>query len=476
MGYFKYLIPIILAMVFWYVFFAIITISTANAQTPDWVLGKGHKSFPETKYIVGVGVSEKSPIMATQSARAELIKTIGVEVHSVSSDYNSREKSFSKSSIVTEAGFPLEGSQVKDGWYDHRNNLYYSFVVIERDHVLETLRTKIDTLFLNIESMLKQGNDCLNNYDIITALVHYYDGYKETDKVLPYIQTYNSVIMKEQKYKGWYDYKLLFKEKIQGIVNNISLDKISGTVDQTNIYLNARVLYKGKGIKDFPIKFSSGYNHYNERVICNRVGECGIEPRLIKVARPDTVDILVKAVVDLQTLEKHFNYSLQKSLFGRLELIGVSFQVRKKIIAPVVKQVAVKYEGNKYPLTEVNDKQILNELTSVEVEKIIAPVVRQPVVRQPVVKQAEVKHPLTQVATTGGYTTPSSQEALANYEKYCVEDEPCPEYDSSRSYDPYFGDIKTYQKGGKRRSRGSFWLNFNFGSGRSIGYVNRGGW
>ena len=130
MGYFKYLIPVILAMVFWYVFFAIITISTANAQTPDWVLGKGHKSFPEIKYIVGVGVSKKSPIMATQSARAELIKTIGVEVHSVSSDYNSREKSFSKSSIVTEAGFPLEGSQVKDGWYDNRNDLYLSLIHI----------------------------------------------------------------------------------------------------------------------------------------------------------------------------------------------------------------------------------------------------------------------------------------------------------------------------------------------------------
>ena len=155
MGYFKYLIPVILAMVFWYVFFAIITISTANANTPDWVLGKGHKSFPEMKYLVGVGVSEKSPIKASQSARTELIKTISIHINSVVSDYNSREKSISESSIVTETDFLLEGSQVKDGWYDNRNDLYYSFVVIERDHVLETLRTTIDTIFLNVESMLK---------------------------------------------------------------------------------------------------------------------------------------------------------------------------------------------------------------------------------------------------------------------------------------------------------------------------------
>jgi hypothetical protein len=79
--YFKYLIPIILAIVFWYIFFVIMLVYTAEANTPDWVLGKGHKSFPEIKYLVGVGVSEKSPIMATQSARTELIKTISIRIN-----------------------------------------------------------------------------------------------------------------------------------------------------------------------------------------------------------------------------------------------------------------------------------------------------------------------------------------------------------------------------------------------------------
>ena len=271
----------------------------------------------------------------------------------------------------------------------------------------------------------------------------YYDGYKETDKLLPYIQTYNSVIMVKhgQKYRGWYDYKILFKEKIQDIVNNISLEKVSESVDQTNIYLNARALYKNHGIKDFPIKFSNGYNHYNKRVLCNRVGECEIKPRLIKVAHVDNVDIFVNAVVDLQTLEKHFNYSLQKKLFGKLELLNVSYQVRKEIIEPVVKQAVVK----------------------------------QAVVKPVVVKHEGNKYPLV-VAAADDYTTPSAQEALANYEKYCDEDEPCSEYDSSSSYDPYYGNVQSYQNSGKSRSRGSFWLNFNFGGGRNIGYVNRGGW
>ena len=351
MGYFKYLIPVILAMVFWYVFFAIITISTANADTPDWVLGKGHKSFPEKKYLVGVGVSEKSPIMATQSARAEIAKTISIRVVSDASDYNSREKSVSESSITTSTDFILEGSQVKDGWYDNRNDLYYSLVVVERHHVLETLKTIIDNIFLNIESMLKQGNDCLDNYDVITALVHYYDGYKESDKLLPYIQTYNSVIMvtNGQKYRGWYDYKLLFKEKIQDIVSKISLDKVSGTVDHSNIHLNIRALFNGKGIRDFPIKFSGGYNHYSERVICNETGLCEVKPETIKVAHMEESNVLIIAEVDLQTFEKYFNHNLQKELFGRLNLINVSFRVRKKAVIPVVQNQKRYYKNRSYP-------------------------------------------------------------------------------------------------------------------------------
>ena len=96
---------------------------------------------------------------------------------------------------------------------------------------------------------------------------------------------------------------------------------------------------------------------------------------------------------------------------------------------------------------------------------------------------------MTIVLSTSYFLSPSfgldlqgltpAQKALAEWEKNCEEDEPCPEYDSSSSYDPYFGDIRTYQNGGRSRSRsrGKFWLNFNFGGGRSIGYINNNsGW
>ena len=305
------------------------------ADAPDWVLGKGHKSFPHSKYLVGVGLSEKSPITASESARAELIKTIRVKVSSIALDYNSRDKSVSESSIMSEAGFLLEGSQVKDGWYDSRNHLYYSFVVIERRLVLETLKAIIENILQSIALMLRQGDTFLENGDIIKALVYYYDGYKEAEKLLPCIQTYNNVIMVNE-YKN--EYGIVFKEKIQNIVDNIYLEKVNTTLTVSNIHLNVRAVYNGRGIKNFPIKFSSGYNRYSERVLCNRTGECVVNPRITKVVHIDDPDIFIKAVVDLQTFERHFNHSLKKKLFGRLELLSVSFKARKRINRSVTSQ------------------------------------------------------------------------------------------------------------------------------------------
>ena len=322
-------------------FIMLLFVSTANANTPDWVLGKGHHAFPNDKYLVGVGVSEKSPILASESARAELIKTIRVKVNSVVTDYNSREKSVSESSIVSETDFLLEGSQVKDGWYDSRHNVFYSFVVIERKYILETLKVMIEHIQASIELSLRQGDTFFNNNEIIRALVYYYNGFKESTKLLPYIQTYNSVIMVKDKQEYKDEYNLLFKEKIQNIVDNISLEKQQHNINDLD--LSVKATFKGRGIDNFPIKFSSQYNYYVERISCNKGGSCNVNvtPKIfLKYRQFDKILIIAK--VDLHTLEKHFNYSLKKNLFGRLELLKVSFKIKKqKHVAKQKEQVII---------------------------------------------------------------------------------------------------------------------------------------
>jgi hypothetical protein len=327
----KEILIFIFLTLFWFTFIFLINMSIANANTPDWVLGKGHPSFPNSKYLIGVGLSEKSPITASESARAELIKNIRVKINSVLTDYISREKSVSESAIISETDFLLEGSQVKDGWYDEKHNVFYSFVVVERRYVLETLKTLIDNIQASVQLSLRQGDTFFNNGDIIKSLVYYYDGFKESSKLLPYIQTYNSVILANDRSEYKKEYNLLFKEKILHIIDNIDLEKSKSKMNGKDVDLGVRASFKGKGIKHFPIKFSSGYNRFSRKVTCNGDGYCEARPLLSKIVHVDDTRFVIKAVIDLITLEKHFNHSLDRELFGRLELLKVRFAYEREL-------------------------------------------------------------------------------------------------------------------------------------------------
>ena len=294
------------------------------SPAPNWVLGRDHSLYDPDQYLIGVGVSNADYVSASESARAELIKSIRVTVNSKMQDYRSTEKSFSESSIRSETDFLLEGSQVKDGWYDEDKNVFYSLVVIKRQYILDTLLELINNIVSKNALTLRQGDAFTANGHIVKALVYYYDGYVESSKLLPYIQTYKSVIIdaKESKLKD--NYNLLFQEKIQDIVEHIELEKINHTITDKDIKFNVRVKYKDRGLNNFPIKFYSIHKHYVERTICESSG-CSTKTSVVKVLNKNN-DIFMKAVVDMQTLGKYFTYNLNQRLFGRLERLSVSFK------------------------------------------------------------------------------------------------------------------------------------------------------
>jgi len=60
---------------------------------------------------------------------------------------------------------------------------------------------------------LRQADTFFNDGNVFKALIYYYDGYVESSKIVPYIQTYNSVVLGSNKMGLGEDYSLLFKEK-----------------------------------------------------------------------------------------------------------------------------------------------------------------------------------------------------------------------------------------------------------------------
>ena len=303
--------------------FFVVSIVEAS-PTPDWVLGRGHSLYDPSQYLMGVGYSKNNTVSAGESARAELIKSIRVKVNSTIKDYHSTDKSFSEASISSESDFLLEGSQIKDGWYDEDKEIFYSLVVIKRQFVLDTLSEMINNIVAKNNLTLRQADTFYNNGKIIKALVYYYDGYVESSKLLPYIQTYKSVIIEPNSKDIETNYNLLFKEKIQNIVEHIQLEKVSSSVDDKNISLNVRATFQGRGIDNFPVKFYSVYKHHVDRVICKSNG-CETKASIEKVLN-DNNNIFIKAIPDIKTFEKYFTYNLGNKLFSNFDLINVSFK------------------------------------------------------------------------------------------------------------------------------------------------------
>ena len=320
-------------------------VDNPKVKPPEWVIGRGHSDFPISDYVVGVGFSEKNTIAASVSARIELIKSIRVKVNSIIKDYHSTDNSFVEASSSSETDFLLEGSQIKDGWYDSDKGIYYSLVVIQRKYVLATIQEYIDNIVSNSALSIRQGDTYFNNSEIMKALVHYYDGYLQSKKLFPYIQTYKSVSMLTHEPKVEQDYTLLFKEKLQHIIGNIEVVDDKQILNGTDIKYLVKTTFKKNPIVDFPCEFN-GTSGFVENGICES------NFRIRESTKKH--DYIMKAMVDMPAFKKHFNHTLKKDLFGRLELIDVMFRTPyspKPVVVSVQPQPERRYVPNNKNLT-----------------------------------------------------------------------------------------------------------------------------
>tara|TARA_B110000495_G_scaffold51967_1_gene43511 strand:+ start:41 stop:1402 length:1362 start_codon:yes stop_codon:yes gene_type:complete len=346
-------------------------VDNPKVNPPDWVLGRAHPEFPLSKYIVGVGYSEKNTVAASVSARIELIKSIRVKVNSIIKDYHSTDKSFVEASSSSETDFLLEGSQTKDGWYDSDKGIFYSLVVIERKYVLATIQEYIDNIVSNSSLSIRQADTYFNNGEIIKALVHYYDGYLQSKKLFPYIQTYKSVSMLQHQPKVEQDYTLLFKEKIQNIIGNIEVVDDKQILNGTDIKYLVKVTFKKNPVSGFPCEFN-GTSGFVEKVLSNQNGICESNFRIRETTKKHIY--IMNAMVDMPSFKQNFNYALKKDFFGRLELIDVMFRMpyspKQVVVAkPVIKQKQerryVPEPDNGYN-SEMSDSRTMQQLTTEE--------------------------------------------------------------------------------------------------------------
>jgi len=293
---------------------------------PNWVLGREHHLYAHAQYLVGVGFSNKNTVSASESARAELAKNIRFKLASVMKDYNSNDGSFVETFVKTETDFLLEGVQIKDGWYDSEKKVFYSFAVVKRKDVLATIQDQIDTVVSTIDLTMNQANTFHDNGEVLKSLVHYYDGYNESSKLLPLLRTYKSVSLfpEAPAVSTNIPSAIDFKKKVQSIVSNIEVEKI----DDLESFV-VKITYDGQALRNLPIKFHGNSYNFVSRVLSDAKGVCEVKTNSAILLDENNFAI-VKAEIDLFALSKRFNYKLKKDLFGRLETLDVTFKKFKE--------------------------------------------------------------------------------------------------------------------------------------------------
>ena len=205
---------------------------TTQSERPDWISGKGHSDFPQNLYLVGVGVSNKNSVSANDSARLNLAKNLKVKIHSKLIDVSTNEKSYVESFLKTEVDTVLEGVEIKDGWHDQNKEIYYSLAVVEKRLVVANIQSKIKTISLDLERVMKGGVKSETNHKIIKALTYYFSGYQQSLTLNPLKNTLeilnHSFVIPTIQEVNVRDFEM----KIKSIVHNLSIVASSGE-DQT---------------------------------------------------------------------------------------------------------------------------------------------------------------------------------------------------------------------------------------------------
>ena len=197
-------------------------------EPPDWVLLKGHTQYPQSQYLLGVGISEKGPSQAGDAARAKVAQNLKMNISSTMVDISTTEKIRVERIIKTEVDAVLEGVEIKGTWLDQNNGVYYALAVVARNKAAFSIREKINKIESALLRNLKAGTEAENRADIISAISNYLSGYQKAP-MLPPLKNTHYVITSSDEGSGSQNISTSeFESRIKNIVRNLNLTVVSG--------------------------------------------------------------------------------------------------------------------------------------------------------------------------------------------------------------------------------------------------------
>ena len=197
-------------------------------KPPDWVLGKGHPSFSQDRYLVGVGFSDMNSVSANESARSNLAKNLKVKVRSTMLDISTTQETHVESVIQTEVDTVLEGVEIKDGWLDQNKGIYYSLAILERSLASSIIQDRISKIESVLQRNLNEGMEAEKRADVIATLSNYLSGYQKAPSLSPLKSALQVITLSGGNSEPQNISASDFESRIKGVVRSLNLSTVSG--------------------------------------------------------------------------------------------------------------------------------------------------------------------------------------------------------------------------------------------------------
>ena len=310
-------------------------ITPPSSSPPDWVLGKGHPSFPQSKYLIGVGISDANAVSARESARSNLAKNLKVKIRSTMVDVSTTEETYIESVIETEVDTVVEGVEIKSGWLDQDKGTYYSLAIVERSLVVSSIKGRISKIESVLQRNLNDGMEAENKVDVVTALSHYLSGYQKAP-ALPSLKSALFVITRSKEIPKAQNISTdEFESRIKGIVHNLNLVAVSGDRQITKTQkgltepLIAKVyLLKNENqipVSNIPVVFhyEIGEGELEEEKISGSNGM--VQTTIHKISSYDEASHVISAKLDYSRILSNFNNDIMGQLLFPLKTKSATF-------------------------------------------------------------------------------------------------------------------------------------------------------
>jgi len=335
-----------------------------SSPPPGWVLGRGHSRFPQGRYLIGVGVSEKNSVSANESARSNLAKNLKVKIHSTMVDVSTTEQAYVESVIETEVDTVLEGVEIKDGWLDQSKGVYYALAVVERGLAASTIQNRIEKIESVLRRNLSEGSEAENGADIISALSHYLSGYQKTSSLSPLKSALYVITGSQDNPKNISNVE--FESRIKGLVHNLNLIAISGDRQVVKTQkglaepLVAKVYLLKEGnqvpVSSIPVLFNyeSGQGELEQEKISGADGK--VQTTIHKISSYEESSHLIAVKLDYSGILSNFHGDFVGKLLSPLKNKRVTFNYA--IQTP--KWASNKSQGWRNSITDLSNQLISN--------------------------------------------------------------------------------------------------------------------